>query len=62
MRYDNWGRRIDRIETSEGWRRLEQWSLGKGMIGEAYPREWQETYLDERGYEGAGGRERLQGQ
>jgi Adaptive response protein AidB N-terminal domain len=62
INFDNWGRRVDRIETSEGWRNLERWSVSKGVIGEAYGKEGQEKYLGRPEYESAGGREGLDGQ
>ncbi|KDN40016.1 acyl-CoA dehydrogenase/oxidase C-terminal, partial [Tilletiaria anomala UBC 951] len=58
---DNWGRRIDRLETSEGWRRLTQWSVSNGLIGEAYGPKGQEQYLCRKEYDSAGGREALGG-
>jgi alkylation response protein AidB-like acyl-CoA dehydrogenase len=36
--YDAWGRRIDRIEVSDGWRRLERAAAEEGIVAAAYER------------------------
>ena len=36
--YDAWGRRVDRIETSEAWRALDRASAEKGLVAVAYDR------------------------
>lgn len=36
--YDPWGRRIDRIETSEAWRSLDRVSATEGIVATAYER------------------------
>ncbi len=61
VNYDNWGRRVDRIETCEGWRQIEKWSVQQGIIGEAYPPFGQERFLGRKEYDSAGGRVALDG-
>ncbi|HET7612645.1 MAG TPA: acyl-CoA dehydrogenase family protein [Gemmatimonadaceae bacterium] len=36
--YDPWGRRIDRIETSDAWRQLDRISATEGVVATAYER------------------------
>jgi putative acyl-CoA dehydrogenase len=36
--YDAWGRRVDRIETSEAWRELDRISATEGIVATAYER------------------------
>ncbi|KAJ3149122.1 hypothetical protein HDU86_007065 [Geranomyces michiganensis] len=36
--YDHWCRRIDRLETSEGWRRLKRVSAEEGLVSIGYKR------------------------
>ena len=36
--YDPWGRRIDRIETSDAWRQLDSISAAEGIVAAAYER------------------------
>ena len=36
--YDAWGRRIDRIETSDAWRELDRISASEGVVATAYER------------------------
>ena len=36
--YDPWGRRIDRIETSDAWRELDRISATEGIVATAYER------------------------
>lgn len=36
--YDAWGRRVDRIETSEAWRALERVAAEEGIVATAYER------------------------
>jgi len=38
VQYDPWGRRIDRIEVSEGWRQLDRVSAEEGMVAIGYER------------------------
>ncbi|KAG6831929.1 hypothetical protein H0H92_006530 [Tricholoma furcatifolium] len=40
--YDQWGRRIDKLETSEGWRDLKAISQKEGIPGIFYERKYQE--------------------
>lgn len=40
--YDHWCRRIDEIETAEGWRVLKDISAAEGLIAIAYEREYAE--------------------
>ncbi|HMH26894.1 MAG TPA: acyl-CoA dehydrogenase family protein [Gemmatimonadaceae bacterium] len=37
--YDAWGRRVDRIETSDAWRELDRISATEGIVATAYERE-----------------------
>ena len=36
--YDAWGRRVDRIETSDAWRKLDRISATEGIVATAYER------------------------
>src|SRR5829696_757336 len=36
--YDAWGRRVDRIETSDAWRALDRVSAEEGIVATAYER------------------------
>ncbi len=36
--YDAWGRRVDRIETSDAWRELDHISASEGIVATAYER------------------------
>jgi putative acyl-CoA dehydrogenase len=36
--YDAWGRRVDRIETSDAWRKLDHISATEGIVATAYER------------------------
>ena len=36
--YDAWGRRVDRIETSDAWRQLDRISATEGIVATAYAR------------------------
>lgn len=36
--YDPWGRRVDRIEVADGWRRLERIAVEEGLVALAYER------------------------
>ncbi|HMI54672.1 MAG TPA: acyl-CoA dehydrogenase family protein [Gemmatimonadaceae bacterium] len=36
--YDAWGRRVDRIETSDAWRMLDQISAAEGIVATGYER------------------------
>lgn len=36
--YDGWGRRVDRIETSDAWRELDRISATEGIVATAYER------------------------
>jgi putative acyl-CoA dehydrogenase len=36
--YDGWGRRVDRIETSDAWRELDRISASEGIVATAYER------------------------
>src|SRR5690349_18842081 len=37
--YDAWGRRVDHIETSSAWRRLDRIAAEEGIVATAYERE-----------------------
>ena len=39
MQYDQWGQRIDRLVTSESWRKLRAISQREGIVGIFYERE-----------------------
>jgi alkylation response protein AidB-like acyl-CoA dehydrogenase len=36
--YDAWGKRVDRIETSDGWKQLDHISAAEGIVAAAYER------------------------
>jgi len=36
--FDPWGRRIDRIEVAEGWKRLEAVAAEEGLVATGYER------------------------
>src|ERR1051325_2328171 len=36
--YDGWGKRVDRIETSDAWRELDHISAAEGIVATAYER------------------------
>lgn len=38
--FDAWGRRIDHIEMSNGWRELEKEAAREGIVATAYDRKW----------------------
>jgi putative acyl-CoA dehydrogenase len=38
--YDPWGRRIDEIETSNGWKMLERVAAEEGIVATAFNRKW----------------------
>jgi hypothetical protein len=40
--YNQWGQRIDKLETSEGWRRLKELSQREGVPGIFYERKFGE--------------------
>jgi hypothetical protein len=40
--YNAWGERIDRLQTSEGWRALKSIAIKEGYLGNAYERKYQE--------------------
>ncbi|KAG5338060.1 hypothetical protein C0989_008265 [Termitomyces sp. Mn162] len=42
IQYDQWGRRIDELETSEGWRNLRAFSQKEGIPGIFYERKYRE--------------------
>ncbi|RDB17827.1 Acyl-CoA dehydrogenase family member 11 [Hypsizygus marmoreus] len=42
IQYDQWGRRVDELETSEGWRDLKAVSQKEGLPGIFYERKYQE--------------------
>ncbi|KAJ3006287.1 hypothetical protein HKX48_000200 [Thoreauomyces humboldtii] len=46
IQYDAWGRRVDRLETGEGWRELKGAAARERIVGEAYPLFSAETVLD----------------
>jgi hypothetical protein len=41
--YDQWGRRINNLETSEGWRGLQAISQREGLPGIFYERKYEEA-------------------
>lgn len=57
VQYDLWGRRVDELHVSEGWRRIGDWFSSVGILGEAYGPEGQEEELKHPS--SAGGRDRL---
>ncbi|KAF7789270.1 hypothetical protein EIP86_000211 [Pleurotus ostreatoroseus] len=40
--YDEWGRRIDRLHTSEAWRALEEFAIKEGYVAIAYEKKHRE--------------------
>ena len=42
VQYDQWGRRIDNLQTSEGWRELKAISHREGLPGIFYERKYNE--------------------
>lgn len=40
--YDEWGRRVDLLQTSEGWRKLKETASKEGYIANAYERKYKE--------------------
>ncbi|KAJ3722050.1 acyl-CoA dehydrogenase/oxidase [Lentinula guzmanii] len=42
VQYDNWGRRIDELQTSEGWRSLKATAQREGIPGIFYERKYRE--------------------
>ncbi|EJT97266.1 acyl-CoA dehydrogenase/oxidase C-terminal [Dacryopinax primogenitus] len=39
VQYDHYGRRVDRLETSEGWRKLKDIAAEEGIVGIAFERQ-----------------------
>jgi len=47
IQYSHWGRRIDQLQTSEGWRRLKEIAIEEGLVSISYERrygEWSRVY------------------
>ncbi|PIL22483.1 hypothetical protein GSI_15171 [Ganoderma sinense ZZ0214-1] len=42
VQYDSWGRRVDELRTSEGWRRLKNIYHREGLVAIPYERKYQE--------------------
>lgn len=42
VQYDQWGRRIDSLQTSEGWRELKAIAQKEGLPGIFYERKYKE--------------------
>ena len=42
VQYDQWGRRVDKLETSEGWRDLKAANQKEGLPGICYERKHKE--------------------
>ena len=42
VQYDNWGRRVDELRTSEGWRRLKDIYHREGLVAIPYERRYKE--------------------
>ncbi|TBU62249.1 acyl-CoA dehydrogenase/oxidase [Dichomitus squalens] len=42
IQYDNWGRRVDELRTSEGWRRMKDIFHREGLVSIAYERKYGE--------------------
>lgn len=57
VQFDEWGRRVDRVETSEGWRGLKDFITVHGLVGEGHGSEGQEAWL--QGTDSLGGRAKL---
>ncbi|CEH15495.1 Very-long-chain acyl-CoA dehydrogenase [Ceraceosorus bombacis] len=60
IQYDQWGQRLDKVVTSEGWRAIATWLAERGVLGEAFDEEYQQAYLADR-EKSAGGKKRLGG-
>ncbi|PWN43525.1 acyl-CoA dehydrogenase NM domain-like protein [Ceraceosorus guamensis] len=60
IQYDQWGQRLDKVVTSEGWRAIATWLAERGVPGEAFDEEYQQAYLADR-EKSAGGKKRLGG-
>ncbi|PWN36238.1 uncharacterized protein FA14DRAFT_155643 [Meira miltonrushii] len=58
VQFNEWGQRIDSVETSEGWRGLLQWQMANGIVSESYPAQGQEDSVNNHNIS-AGGRDRL---
>ena len=42
MQYDHWGKRIDDLQTSEGWRGLKAKMQQEGIVGIPFERQYNE--------------------
>ena len=42
IQYDSWGRRVDELRTSEGWRGLKDIYVREGLVAIAYERKYKE--------------------
>lgn len=42
IQYDEWGRRVDKIEVSDGWKKLEKAAATEGIVAAAYERQQEE--------------------
>ncbi len=42
IQYDSWGRRVDELRTSEGWRGLKDIFVREGLVAIPYERKYQE--------------------
>jgi hypothetical protein len=40
--YDEWGQRVDRLYTSEGWRALEAFAVREGYVATAFEKKYHE--------------------
>lgn len=40
--YDQWGRRVDQLHTSEAWRKIEELAIREGFVAIAYERKYNE--------------------
>lgn len=45
VQFDEWGRRVDLVETNEGWRGLLEWQARHGIVGEAFTANGQEDVM-----------------
>ena len=43
VQYDQWGRRIDRLETSEGWKKLKEIAIREGVVAISHERKYGES-------------------
>lgn len=58
IQYDYFGKRVDKLILHQGWKDLTAFSFQHGIVGEAYPKQYQSKWL-QGDSDSAGGRDRL---